>query len=451
MSGKIVLKKGLDIKIAGALPMPGVEFNPNNIRGKSFAMMPDDYVGLIPKLDVKEGDKVLAGVPLFHDKTDPDICVVSPVAGTIEKIVRGDRRKLCKIVITPDDKFDTSISHDTTSQPKDIERLIKRSGLWAMMRQRPYDIVPHTTMPRDIFITSFDSAPLAPDLSLYIHDKSNEIQKGINTLKSLTTGNIYISVKSETKDFYSKFNNAEIVEIIGQHPAGLPGIQAANIAPVNKGETIWTLDIITLYRIGALINTGKVPMDTIVGITGSDVTSPEYIRTTIGADIASLLNDKIKQSDHHHRIISGNVLCGTKEAIDGHLHTPFRHITIIPEGDDVDEMMGWASISPRKMSVSRSFPGHFLRNKLFNPDARINGGRRAIIMSGEYDNVLPMDIMAEYLLKAIISRDIDKMEALGIYEIAPEDMALCEYVDTSKLEIQRIVREGLDYLYHELN
>lgn len=447
MTKRITLKKGVDINIAGAIVQPNENVAPTEIRGKSFAMIPDDFIGLTPKLDVKEGDNVLAGTPLFHDKTNPDICVVSPIGGTIDKIERGDRRKLLQVIITPDYDKSEAVKHDIPSDTDGIRRLLQRSGLWAMMRQRPYDIIPSDATPRDIFVTAFDSAPLAPDLSLSVGGDTKAIQAGVDALKTLTTGNVYIGVKSAFADI----SNAEIVEFNGSHPAGLPGIQAANIAPVNKGETIWTLDIVTLWRIGRLMIDGVVPMSTIVAVTGSEIEQPKYASTIIGADIASVLDGNIKSAGLNRRIISGNVLCGIKESINGHLHAPYRHITVIPEGDDVDEMMGWASLSPKKMSISRSFPGHFLRKRLFSPDARLLGGRRAMIMSGEYERVLPMDIMAEYLLKAIISRDIDKMEALGIYEIAPEDMALCEYVDTSKLEIQRIVREGLDFLYHELN
>ncbi len=447
MTGKIILKKGLDIPIEGKAEKPANRSNIKYVRGNSFAINPDDYTGLAPKLDVKEGDSILAGEPLFHDKANPNICIVSPVAGTITKIARGDRRKLLHVTIIPDDKAGKAIKHEIPTDVIGTKRLLQRSGLWAMMRQRPFDIIPSDATPRDIFVTAFDSAPLSPDLSLFTDCETQALQAGVNALKKLTSGNIYISVNH----VIPSLDNAEIIEVVGAHPAGLPGVQAANIAPVNKGETIWTLDIVTLWRIGQLMLTGIVPMQTYVAVTGSDIIAPQYVSTTIGVDLNSVLSGMIKETGHHHRIISGNVLCGVKESLDGYLHAPFRHITVIPEGDDVEEMMGWASISPRKMSVSRSFPGHFLRKRLFRPDARLHGGRRAMIMSGEYDRVLPMDIMAEYLLKAIISRDIDKMEALGIYEIAPEDFALCEYVDTSKLEIQRIVREGLDYLYHELN
>ena len=243
-----------------------------------------------------------------------------------------------------------------------------------------------------------------------------------------------------------------MVEVSGEYPASNAGIQAANIAPVNKGETIWCLDAVTLYNIGCLMTNGTVNSDTVVAVTGPEARNPCLIRTLCGAEIAPLVNGHLAGDVRNERIISGNVFTGTAVSAEpetSYLHFPYRQITLIAEGNHADEFMGWASVAPSKMSQSRTFPGHFL-NRLFRPDARIHGGRRAMIMSGEYDSVLPMDILAEYLLKAIISRNIESMEKLGIYEIAPEDFAAAEYVDTSKLPLQKIVREGLDYLRKEL-
>ena len=241
-----------------------------------------------------------------------------------------------------------------------------------------------------------------------------------------------------------------MVDVTGPHPSGNAGTVIAAIRPVNKGETVMCLDIHTLMRIGATALTGHVPCNTVVALTGSEIKNPKMISCLIGSEISSLLAGEIKDDNRHHRIISGNVLTGIAVPADGYLRFPYTQITVIPEGDDVDEFMGWATLSPGKMSLSPSFPGHFLRRKLFNPDARLQGGRRAMIMSGEYDKVMPMDILPEYLIKAILSRDIDRMEQLGIYEVAPEDFALAEYADTSKLELQKIVREGLDYMRKEL-
>lgn len=446
MTKNISLKKGLDIKIMGVAP---IDSPPCEIEAKTCAVVPDDFTGLTPKAVVAPGDHVKKGSPIIIDKHYTDITLVAPIAGVVREIVRGERRKILRVIIDANESnealnFDTENLNNTSKARK----LLMRSGLWAEMRQRPYDIIPDAeATPRDIFVTTFDTAPLAPNYDYILNHAHNELCEGVKLLKTLTSGNVYVATRPESSQ--QAIPGAIMVSVEGRHPAGNAGIQAANIAPVNKGDTIWTLDAITLRRIGHLITTGEVDTSTIVAITGSEVTTPQYCKTVQGIEISSLINGNTNNCKHL-RVISGNVLTGQAIAADDYLRFPYRQVTVIPEGDDVAEFMGWASMSPRKMSVSRSFPGHFLFKKLFAPDARILGSRRAMIMSGEYDKVLPMDIYAEYLLKAIISRNIDQMEALGIYEVAPEDFALCEYVDTSKIEIQRIVREGLDYLRKEL-
>ncbi len=445
MTSKVTLKKGLDIKLRGS-----AQYNePHEVKPTKCAITADDFRGIIPKVDVKEGDNVAIGTPLFHDKVHPEIIVVSPIAGTIEKVVRGERRKLERIVITPSESNEC-IKLDTKADNRaSAKGLLLASGLWTMLRQRPYDIIPNPDItPRDIFITAFDSAPLAPDLSALLTGHESQLIAGVKLLRHLTDGNIYIGTRHG--DGFYDIEGVSIIEFDGPHPSGNAGIQCANIAPVNKGETVWVLDAITLMRIGQLIEIGTPSMSTTLALTGSEVCNPHYITTTIGADIASLTKGNINDNGHKHRIISGNVLTGIPVAMDGYLRYPYRHITVIPEGDDCDEFLGWASLSPSKMSTSRSFPGHFTK-RLFSPDARLQGGRRAMILSGEYDKVLPMDILPEYLIKSIMARDIDRMEQLGIYEVAAEDFALCEYVDASKLELQKIVQDGLDYLRNELS
>ena len=446
MTKNLSLKKGLDIKIMGEAP---IDSPPCVIEAKTCAVVPDDFTGLTPKAVVAQGDIVKKGSPIIIDKHYSDITLVAPIAGTVREIVRGERRKILRVVIDANEsnetlKFDTNHLNDTTK----AQQLLMQSGLWAEIRQRPYDIVPNAVAtPRDIFVTAFDSAPLAPNYDYILNNVYDELCEGVKLLKMLTTGNVYVATRPNST--IPSIPEAIMVQVEGRHPAGNAGIQAANIAPVNKGETIWTLDAITLRRIGHLIITGEVDTSTIVAITGSEVTVPQYCKTIQGIEISPLIKGIINLNKNL-RIISGNVLTGKAITADDYLRFPYSQVTIIPEGNDVSEFMGWASMSPRKMSVNRSFPGHFLFKKRFSPDARILGSRRAMIMSGEYDKVLPMDIYAEYLLKAIISRNIDQMEALGIYEVAPEDFALCEYVDTSKLEIQQIVREGLDYMRKEL-
>lgn len=449
MAKLISLRKGLDISISGAAKANP----PENAIPALCAVIPDDYKGIVPKLDVKEGDSVLVGTPLFHDKQFYDIKVVSPVAGTVKAVVRGERRKLERIVIEPDPSgMDKSVdlNHKDIGDTVKAQRLLLDSGLWAMMRQRPYGIVPRPgTAPRDIFITAFDSAPLAPDFEPSLSDKLPLIENALKFLKRFTEGNVYIGIRAGSA--LEGIKNAEVTIFEGPHPAGNVGVQIDNIKPVNKGDVVWTLDLPTLLRIGELVTSGTLNYDTLVAVTGCKVSNPKYLTTKIGADMTSVVGGNLADKRGEHlRIIAGNVLTGVPTGIDGFIRYPYYQVTVIPEGDDNAEFMGWASLSPKKMSINHSFPGHFLK-RTFCPDARLNGGRRAMIMSGVYEKMLPMDIMPEYLIKACIARNLDRMEQLGIYEIVPEDIALCEYADPSKLELQKILQEGIDYVYNELS
>lgn len=439
---KLRLKKGLDLSLEGAVRDTSAVAE---ARVDTFAVTPDDFPGFVPKPAVREGDKVLAGDPLLFDKNHPQIKLVSPVSGTVTGIVRGERRKILRVTVAADSDF-KSREFDTTAPVAD---LLGASGLFAMIRRRPYDILPDPDVrPRDIFVTALDTAPLAvrPDAFLG-PDAQRELAAAVKALGKLTDGRIYICHSADWT--LGAIPGAEMVEVSGPHPAGNVGIQIANIAPVDKGDCVWGTDITTLCRFGHLLLTGRLDTTVTVAVTGPEVTKPGLVRTHFGAAVEPLIKGRIATHAGTLRVISGNVLTGTAVREDGFLRAPYRQITVIAEGDHADEFMGWASISPSKLSVSRALPLHWLR-KAFSPDARLLGGRRAMIMSGQYDKVLPMDILPEYLLKAILSRNIDDMEALGIYEVAPEDLALCEFVDTSKLPVQKIVREGLDYLRKEL-
>lgn len=446
MENILKLKKGLDLPLEGAVAPDAPRVSRPASR---VAVTPDDFPGFVPKLMVKEGDSVEKGQPIIRSKEHEGMCLCSPAAGTVESVVRGERRKIIRVVISVDPSSSASRTVKiNTGDAQSIKDALMGSGLWAAMRQRPYDIVPDPSLsPKNIFVTAFDSAPLAPSLEEMVKGKDKEIEAGAAALKKLTAGHLYISTRAGAAITVPQCADHVIVE--GAHPAGNAGVQAANIAPVNKGEAIWTLDIVTLARIGHLMLTGETETETTVAVTGSEVVTPIYVATLDGAEIAPLISGNVKDDGAHHRIISGNVLTGKRVEADGFLRFPYRQITVIPEGDDVAEFMGWASMKPAKLSASRAFPLQIFK-KRFAPDARILGGRRAMIMSGQYDKVLPMDILPEYLIKAIISRDIDRMESLGIYEVAPEDFALCEFVDPSKIELQKIVRDGLDYLRKEL-
>ena len=442
MAEKIRIKRGLDIPLVGS---PSTEVT-EDTSSRLYAICPDDFPGIVWKTLVKPDDKVNAGDPILIDKASGKIKLVAPVSGTVKEVNRGERRHIKYISIEKEGQAG-KLSKFTVSTPEEIKEALYNSGLWAMMRQRPYDIVPFPDVePRDIFVTAFDSAPLAGDL---IQEEDKEfLEKGLKTLSTLTKGKVYLDIKYG-QDLTSKV--ATVTEFEGPHPAGNVGTQIAAIKPVNKGETVWTLDAMTAVRIGKLCCDGIMDFTTLVAVTGPEVKNPHLIKAEVGASVEGLLSGLL-DSEKGVRIISGNVLTGVKVERDGFLRYPYRQITVIEEGEDADEFMGWASMNPGKYSVKRTFPA-FLRglSKPFNFDARIKGGRRAMILSGEYDKVFPFDIYPEYLLKAIMAGDIDRMEKLGIYEVAPEDFALPEFVDTSKQELQKTVREGLDYLRKELS
>lgn len=446
MTNLIKLKRGYDLKLKGGIASE--EVTPA-AKSAFYAVIPDDFTGIIPRMEVKEGDKVAAGDVLYHDKSYTDVKVVSPISGEVKAINRGERRKIESIVVEADNNSNNIKKFDT--KQGNIKSILLSSGLWCMMRQRPYDIVPNPNAEiRDVFVTCFDSAPLAPKLSVTMHGFEKYIAKGAEILKSITKRKVYLGCRAN-EEYDTPYTETVVFE--GPHPAGNAGVQAANIAPVNKGETIITLDIVTLARIGHLFTEGFVDFSTVVAVVGSEVQNPKYVSATIGCQVESLINGNLKNdTTTAERIISGNVLCGVKVAKDSFLRYPYRQITVIPELLHKDEFMGWASLSPKKFSVYHDFT-HWLfggGKKANEMDARINGGERAIVMSGEYDRMLPMDIYAEFLIKSIIAFDIDKMEQLGIYEVAPEDFALAEYADTSKLELQRIVRDGLDRMRKEM-
>ena len=435
----IKLKKGYNLNLKGGITDASIVDAP---LAQSYAIVPDDFSGIVPRLEKKEGEHVAAGEAVYHDKANEAIKVCSPVCGTVKEVRRGERRKIEAIIIEPDGGNDCA-AIDTS----DAKSALLNSGLWALLRQRPYDVVPSPDVtPRDIFVTCFDSAPLAADWKLFTDGNAEIIKKGIQALKSLTSGDVYLGCCPG-----NVIDSDHTVVFDGPHPAGNAGIQVANIRPVNKGEVVWATDIITVMRIGKLMATGKVDFSTIVAVTGEKATKPQLVKCIAGAPVASVVAGAVDVNDANTRIISGNVLTGTHIAASDYIRAPYRQITAIPNIAVEDEFMGWASVSPKKFSVYRSFTSWLFGNrKAASFDAKINGGERAIVMAGEYDRMIPMDIYAEFLLKAIITFDIEKMEQLGIYEVAPEDFALAEYADTSKLELQSIVRNGLNRLRAEM-
>ena len=444
----VKISKGLDINLKGA---PVAEFT-SVAPAKFYALMPSDFTRVTPKILVKPEDKVKAGDPLFFDKENPELQFVSPVSGTVVAVNRGERRRVLSVVVESDGKFE-SVEYkakDVLSLSSDeVKADLLKAGLFAFIRQRPYDViaVPGDT-PRAIYVSAFDSKPLAVDFEIALKGNEEDFQTGLDALSRIAPVHLGLCACQKSAAL-NVAKNVTTTIFKGPHPAGNVGVQINKTAPVNKGETVWTIGAEEVIFIGRLFNRGKIDFTRTVALVGSEVKNPSYSKMVLGAQITGLLNGRLEDK-YELRIIDGNVLTGKKTNADGYLGAFSNEITVIPEIMGGAEMLGW--IAPRfsMFSTSRSYFSWLMPSRKYTVDARIKGGERHMIMSNEYDKVFPMDIYPEYLIKAIITGNIDKMEQLGIYEVAPEDFALCEFVDSSKLELQRIVREGLDKLRAEM-
>lgn len=446
MANRIKIKKGLQIPLLGK-PEKVLR---GNVTSEFVHVWPEDYQGITPRLSVKVDDTVKAGQALFHSKMYPEMLFTSPVSGTVVAINRGAKRRILNIVVKADKEVEyvefgkKDIAKLSTDE---VKKSLLESGLWGFIKQRPYDIVANpTSEPRDIFVTGFDSSPLATSYDFVLEGREADLQSGFDALAKLTKGKVFLGISPETTNKGLKgAKNVTITEFDGPHPAGNVGVHINHLAPVNKGEVVWTLNAIDVALIGRLFNEGKVDMTRKIALAGSEVKQTGYYSMLIGTELKGLVKGNVNEGSL--RYISGNVLTGTKVASDGALRATHSQVTVIPEGDDVHEFIGWASLSPNRYSSGSTY---LKLKKAYRLDARVMGGPRAIIVSNEYEKVFPMDIMPEQLIKSTIAFNIDKMEQLGIYEVAPEDFALCEFVDTSKLEIQKIIRIGLDELRKEM-
>ena len=448
MANVIKIKKGLDINLKGKAS----EVLLNGGKSETYAIVPDFYSGVLPKVVAKVGDKVKAGSVLMIDKNRPEIKFVSPVSGEVTAVNRGAKRKVLSIVVTPDAQIEYEEfgkKNVASLKGDEVKEAMLNAGMWPFVMQRPYDIVatPGET-PRDIFVSAFYSAPLAPDFNYLVKGQEADFQTGLDALAKLTTGKVYVGIRKGSA--VQQVKGVELVEIEGPHPAANASVLINHTKPINKGETVWTVDPANVIIIGRLFNKGIADFSRKVVITGSETKEQGYVQAISGCTIKSLVGGRVA-TDAHVRIISGNVLTGTKVSMEDYLGAYDNQITVIPEGDETHEFLGFAMPRTNQYSMSHSYLSWLMGKKEYVLDARIKGGKRAMIMSNEYDKVFPLDIYPEYLLKAIIAFDIDKMENLGIYEVAPEDFALCEFVDTSKIELQKIVRDGLTLLYKEMN
>ncbi len=441
MAKVIKLRKGLDVNLKGKAALETLTVACPG----EYALVPDDFVGVKPKVVVKEGDSVKAGDALFVDKLHPEVKFVSPVSGTVSLVERGDRRKLLSVRVKADQNQEAR-EFDVKGNVKEV---LLKSGMFAFFRSRPYDVVANPDeQPKAIFVTAFNSMPLSQDFDYILKGQEKEFQAGISALSKIAKVELGVSVK-QTNDALKNAKDCNVTLYDGPAPAGNVGVQINQISPINKGEVVWTLSGEEVIFIGRLMTTGKVDLTRTIALAGSEVQTPKYFKVKVGQQLTTLLNGQLDQSKSL-RIINGNVMTGFKTCKEGYLAAHATEVNVIPEGNDVDEFMGWINpLRTKEFSTSRSYWSWLCPKKEYALDARVKGSERHMIVGGEYDKVFPMDIYAGYLVKAIITGDIDRQEALGIYEVAPEDFAIAEFIDSSKLELQRIVREGLNILRRE--
>jgi len=445
MANVIKLCKGLDIHLQGKAEEKKIQLKSN---GK-YALVPDDFEGVTPKVVVREGDKVKAGDALFVNKQYPEVKFASPVSGTVREVVRGERRKVLCVKIDADaqqDYADYGKKDVAKMDGKAVVDALLDAGIFGYINQLPYAVSTNPTVtPKAIFVSALRDKPLAADFEFEVKGQEQDFQTGLTALSKIAK--TYLGVGEGSA--LTNMKDAEVTVFQGKCPAGNVGVQVNNIDPVNKGEVVWTIgDPTVVLFIGRLFNTGKVNLTRTVALCGSEIKNPAYVDMLVGEELATLLSNSY-DAQKSVRIINGNVLTGRPTTKEGFLGAHTSEITVIPEGNDADEILGWILPRLKQFSVNRSYFSWLCGKKEYALDARVKGGERHMIMSGEYDKVLPMDIYGEYLIKAIISGDIDRQEALGIYEVSPEDFALAEFVDSSKLELQRIVREGLNILRKE--
>ncbi|WP_461631894.1 Na(+)-translocating NADH-quinone reductase subunit A [Labilibaculum euxinus] len=445
------IKKGLDIKLAGKAEKVLEKAD----RSETYAIKPSNFPGLTPKLKIKVDAEIKAGDSLFFDKYCPEINFASPVSGKVIAVNRGERRKILEVVIQADAEIQyqefKKADPNVLSREEIKEKLLK-SGLWAFVRQRPYDVIakPEDT-PKAIFVSAFDTAPLAADIDFLLENEAVAFQAGLDALAKLTDGKLYLNTNPNLNQskIISGAKNVEVRQFTGVHPAGNVGIQIHHISPMNKGEVAWVIRPQEVVFIGRLFTKGIYDVSRKIALCGSEVKTPCYFETILGASVRNILKGKLKD-DEKIRVISGNVLTGEQISEDGFLNFYDSQITVIPEGDKF-EFLGWALPGLQKFSMSKTFFSWLTPNKEYRLDANLHGEHRAFVMTGEYDKVLPMDVLPQQLVKSIMIEDIDQMEQLGIYEVAPEDLALCEFVCTSKINVQDLVRKGIDLMIKEMS
>jgi Na+-transporting NADH:ubiquinone oxidoreductase subunit A len=449
MSKDIRIKKGLNINLVGAAEPTTSKAVLSNV----YALNLDDFHGITPKMLLKQGAEVKAGEALFYNKNREDMFFVSPVSGELIEIERGARRRILtlKILADKEQHFLTHSKLDVASATtQDIKGYLLKGGCWPFIKQRPYDVIADPdTNPKAIFISAYQTAPLAADYDYVLQGKENELQAAITALGKLTPGKVHLSIGAKSNSPLAGINGAEIHKVSGPHPAGLVGTQINKIDPINKGELVWTVAPQDLVMMGEFLLTGKFNAERLVALAGSSVKSPKYYKTKIGTEVSTFLYGSGVHSENI-RVINGDVLTGSKSSPDGYLGYYNNTVTAIPEGDDY-EFFGWNKPIFNKISATRALTfSWMLPNKKFDLTTNTNGEHRAFVLTGQYEKVFPLDIFPMQLLKACMYKDLDEMEQLGLYEVAPEDFALTEFVCVSKQPHQKIIREGLDLLQKEI-
>ncbi len=449
MANVIKLRKGLDINLKGkASKDVALQVSETD----EYALVPEAFVGVTPKVVVREGDHVNAGDALFVNKACPEVKFASPVSGVVTAIERGDRRKVLCIKVKADaEQTSTDFGKKIVDEMDGdaVKQALLEAGLFGYINQLPYAVsTTPDTMPKAIFVSTLRDMPLAADFEVELLGNEQAFKTGLTALSKIAKTYLGAGVNQPNVALMAS-KEVELNIFDGPCPAGNVGVQVNHIDPVNKGEVVWTVDPAAVIFFGRLFLTGKVDLSKRVAVAGSEIKTPGYAEVLVGTPLSVFVADQLKTTEHV-RVINGNPLTGTQASLASYVGGHTSEITAIPEGDDKDEMLGWILPRTDQFSTSRSyFSWLFGKKKEYALDARVKGGERHMIMSGEYDSVLPMDIYGEYLIKAIITGDIDKQEQLGIYEVSPEDFAVAEFVDSSKLELQKIVRDGLNTLRKE--
>lgn len=451
MSKVIKIKRGLNIPMKGESERILQTPPPTT----SYAVKPTDFHSLVPKMMLEEGSPVKAGTPLFFDKYNQDVVFTSPVSGTYKQLVRGAKRRIMEVRIEADGRNESidfgAASPASLSREQVIQKLLK-SGLWPLIRQRPYSVIANQNdTPRDIYVSAFRSTPMAPDMDFIVRGNESAFQTGLDALAKLCDGRLHLGVheSNTTSNAFTGAKGVSIHRFSGPHPAGNVGIQIHHLRPINKGEIVWYADVQGVIAIGRLFEQGTVDLQKVVALSGTEVMNPRYYKIISGAKLSSFAGNNIRSTEGiTPRFISGDVLSGEKISADGYVGFYDDQVSVIPEGDH-PELLGWLIPRPERFSVSRTYPSFLMPWRKYKLDTNIRSGERPFVITGLYEKYLPMDIMPIQLIKSVMINDIDMMEKLGIYEVAPEDFALCEYVCPSKIEMQSILRQGLDALRKE--